>query len=102
MISIELLCSGKNAKLTNNEVFTEVTFQVPSTHTGYAAGAAIGVPNPFSLQKSDKMSYNLLSGSLSILINSQEDADKYEIGKTYELYISPKSSDIKPKKNPIK
>lgn len=95
MISINVMCTGKNSRLEGKNVVTDITFQ-PVTGDGtptHATGAVIGVPDPSNagaenLQEAQQPRYNLTSGGLSINVTNTKEADAYQIGESYSLAIN--------------
>lgn len=89
MITIELLCTGKNARLESKDILTDVTFQsINSPTSTHSTGAVIGVPNLNNLPNNNKVSYNIISGAISVSIADIKEADKYQVGQIYQLSLT--------------
>lgn len=93
MISVNVICVGKNSRLDDKNIVTDITFHPLGAVETHARGAVIGVPDPNStdtekLQEPQQPRYNLTSGGVSINVTNAKEADAYQIGETYQLTIN--------------
>ena len=88
MIGIDVVCTGKNIRMDNNEIITDISFQpLNSAVTTHSVGAVIGIPDPNGLPVPEKMCYNLISGTVTVSITDPKEAEKYQVGQTFQLSV---------------
>lgn len=88
MIGIEVVCTGKNTRMEAGAIITDITFQpANSTISTHSVGAVIGIPDPNGLPTAEKLCYTLISGTVTVSVTDSKEADKYQVGQTFQLSV---------------
>ncbi len=90
MITVNVVCIGKNARLEGEKIVTDITFQ-PEPAGSPAGGAQMGVPDPNAqggLTEVKETIYTLTSGGFSINVKDSKVADTYQIGEVYPFGVT--------------